>query len=50
MIEKVIDNIHVKVKRVHVRYEDNVKKEILHGIAIGELTAITTTTNGRKSS
>ena len=43
MIEKVIDNIHVKVKRVHVRYEDNVKnRNFAFGIAIGELTAVTT--------
>lgn len=43
MLEKVIDNIHVKVNRVHIRYEDNVKnRNFSFGIAIGELTAITT--------
>ena len=43
MMEKVIDNIHVVVKNVHVRYEDNVKsRNFAFGIAIGSLTAITT--------
>eukprot|EP01084_Bolivina_argentea_P157445 274378_1 len=43
MIEKVIDNIHVIVKKVHIRYEDNVKKrDFSFGIAMQSLTAITT--------
>ena len=43
MLEKVIDNIHVVVKKVHIRYEDNVKKRnFSFGISIGSLTAITT--------
>ena len=43
MLEKVIDNIHIQVNRVHVRYEDNVKKRnFAFGIAIGSLISVTT--------
>lgn len=46
LIEKVIDNIHIKVTNVHIRYEDKVKKRnFCLGISIKSLNAITTNSN-----
>lgn len=43
MLEKVIDNIHIKINRVHIRYQDNVKnRNFSFGIAIHQLNAVTT--------
>ena len=46
LIEKIIDNIHININNIHIRYEDNVKnRNFSFGISIKSLNAVTTNAN-----
>lgn len=46
MVTKIIDNIQVTVKDIHVRYEDDITNQYSFGVTLEELKIFTVNNNG----
>lgn len=47
MVTKIIDNIQVTVKDIHVRYEDDITNQYSFGVTLEELKIFTVNNNGQ---